>query len=111
MNLSAIPLPNSWSKRIRSAVLHVISLAQYAVVRTRSWAADSPNARIRLTAENEQLRQEVALLRQEIRIKDARLDCIRPHRRPFCFAERVEGINHLPVQKPEDAGVDGNREI
>jgi hypothetical protein len=32
-------------------VLHVISLAQYAAAFTRSWAADSANARLRLTAD------------------------------------------------------------
>jgi transposase InsO family protein len=55
--------------------LHVVSLAQYAAVYTRSWAADSRNARVRLKAKNGQLQQEVALLRAEIRIKDP--DCVR----------------------------------
>ncbi len=30
-----IPLPNHWTKHVRSAVLHVISLAQYAMVSSR----------------------------------------------------------------------------
>ena len=46
-----ITLPKSWSKRVRSAVLHVISLAQYAAVYTRSWAVDSFNGRVRLRAQ------------------------------------------------------------
>ena len=45
-----IPLPRGWKQRVRSAVLHVISLAQYAAVYTRSWAADSTNSHVRLKA-------------------------------------------------------------
>jgi transposase InsO family protein len=64
-----VPLPKDWNKHVRSAILHVFSLAQYAVAYTRSWAANSPNARVRLKAENGRLAQEVALLREELRIK------------------------------------------
>jgi len=34
-----IPLPKSWYKHVSTAILHVISLAQYATAYTRSWAA------------------------------------------------------------------------
>ena len=44
-----IPLPKSWTGHVRTAILHVISLAQYATAYTRSWAADSTNGRIRIT--------------------------------------------------------------
>jgi len=72
-------------------MLHVIALAQYAIVYTRSWAANSGNARVRLRAENDRLRQDVALLRAETRIKDARMARIPPHRRPqYLPAERLE---------------------
>ena len=67
-----LPLPKNWNRHVKSAILHVVSLAQYAVAYTRSWAADSSNARVRLTAERDRLEQEVALLREKIRIKDAR---------------------------------------
>ena len=77
-----IPLPKAWAKHVRSAMLHVISLAQYATVYTRSWAVDSMNGRVRLKAENDRQGQEIALLREEIRIKDARMAQINPHRRP-----------------------------
>ena len=46
-----IPLPEAWTKHVRTAMLHVISLAQYATAYTRSWAADSTNARLRIKAE------------------------------------------------------------
>ena len=77
-----IPLSKAWTKHVRSAMLHVISLAQYATVYTRSWAVDSMNGRVRLKAENDRQGQEIALLREEIRIKDARMAQIDPHRRP-----------------------------
>lgn len=77
-----VPLPKHWNKHVKSAVLHVISLAQYATGYTRSWAADSSNARLRLTAENQRLKQEISLLREEIRIKDARLGRVPADRRP-----------------------------
>ena len=77
-----IPLPKHWTRHVRSAVLHVISLAQYAAVYSRSWASDSINERVRLKAESDRLRQESALQREETRIKDARMARIAPHRRP-----------------------------
>lgn len=82
-NLSSVALPNGWSRSVRSIMLQVISLAKYALVHTRGWAADSANDRVRLRAENERLWQEVALLREELRIKDARMVQIAAHHRPF----------------------------
>jgi hypothetical protein len=79
---SDTPLPKGWHRHVRSAVLHVISLAQYATVYTRSWAVDSRNARVRLRAEKDRLMEHVALLREEIRIKDARMARIAALRRP-----------------------------
>jgi transposase InsO family protein len=77
-----IPLPKGWTGHVRSTVLHVIGLAQYATVYTRSWAANSPNERMRLKAENDRFQAEVALLKEEIRIKDARMLCWDPRKRP-----------------------------
>ena len=76
-------LPRSWPSKVRSAMLHVVSLAQYAVISTRSWAADSSNARVRLQAEKDQLQQEVAQLRAEMGIKDARMKSLSPAWRPY----------------------------
>ncbi len=77
-----IPLPTGWPNCVRSAVIHVISLAHYAIVAARGWAANSINARVRLSAENNRLRKEIVLIREEIRIKDARVARIDPRRRP-----------------------------
>ena len=77
-----IPLPRSWDTHVKSAILHIVALAQYALTYSRSWAADSTNQRVRLKAENDRMMQEVALLREEIRIKDVRMAQINPKRRP-----------------------------
>ncbi len=77
-----IPLPKSWGTRVKSAILHTIALAQYALTYSRSWAADSSNQRLRLKAECDRLQQEVALLREEIRIKNVRMAQLDPQRRP-----------------------------
>ena len=78
----ALPLPKGWSRRVRSAVVQAISLAQFALTSARSVAANNLNARIRLKEENDRLRQEIALLREEVRIKDARMARIPAQRKP-----------------------------
>jgi transposase InsO family protein len=60
----------------------VISLAQFAAAYIRAWGADSINPRLRQKTELLRLTATVALLREEIRIKDARMARISPHRRP-----------------------------
>jgi putative transposase len=82
-NPAKIQLPKSWPTCVRSAMLHVVSLAKYAAVYTRGWAADSPNARVRLKAAKDYAEQDAALLREEMRIKDARMATIAPQRRPY----------------------------
>jgi transposase-like protein len=77
-----ISLPRGWPGCVKSAVVHFISLAHYAIVSARAWAADSINARVRLAAENDRLLEECALLHEELRIKDTRTTQIPPHRRP-----------------------------
>ena len=51
-----IPLPKSWSKHVRSAMLHVISLAQYVAVYTRSWAADTIGSKGRIGEHHRQMK-------------------------------------------------------
>jgi putative transposase len=60
----------------------VISVAHFSVTSARSVAANSINARIRLKAENSRLRQEIALLIEEARIKGSRMQRIPAQRRP-----------------------------
>ena len=78
----SVPLPPAWPKHAKSAMVHVIALAHFALVHVRSWCANSSIARVRLVAECDILRTEVALLREELRIKDARMQRIPPRNRP-----------------------------
>ena len=85
-----IPLPKGWQGCVKSAVLHAIALAHYAIVYARAWAADSINARVRLAAENDRLQEECALLREELRINDTRIAQVAPQRRPhYGLPERM----------------------
>ena len=39
---SDVPLPSGWPKTVKAAVLHVISLARYAIVAACGWARRLP---------------------------------------------------------------------
>jgi len=89
-----IPLPKGWQGCVTTAVLHAIALAHYAIVYARAWAADSINARVRLSAENHRRQEECVLLREEHRIKDARTAQIAPQRRPhYNLAQRLKTLS------------------
>lgn len=64
-------------------MLNVVSLAHATMAISRGWCADSPLKRVQLAGELDQAKQEVALLREEMRIKDARMARIPAHQRPF----------------------------
>ncbi len=81
-SFAKLALPRDWPNSIKSAYLCAVALARVALVETRSWCVNSPIERIRLAADNERLDAEVALLREELRIKDARLARIAPANRP-----------------------------
>ncbi|MFO7870509.1 MAG: DDE-type integrase/transposase/recombinase [Kiritimatiellia bacterium] len=83
MNPSSISLPSAWSDTVRTAVLHSCSLAHYAIVHARSWCADSRLQRVRLAGRLDRARNEITLLREEIRIKGARMRKIPARHRPF----------------------------
>jgi putative transposase len=53
------------------------------MIHARSWCADSPLHRVRLAGKLNQADNEVALLREELRIMDARMGRIPAHNRPF----------------------------
>src|SRR5712692_3509576 len=77
-----LTLPRGWPGRIRSAAVHAISLADFALTTALGWAAQSLNPRLSLRAELERLRDEISLLREEIRIKDSRMQHIEAQKRP-----------------------------
>jgi hypothetical protein len=83
-------LPRAWPTVARAAVVQLAGIAHVALTRTRSWCADSRLARVRLRGRVDVLAQEVALLREELRIKDARLARIPAQQRPrYPPAERL----------------------
>lgn len=88
-NHRPVPLPHDWPAFVKSAVIHTIALAQYAIVYTRSWAADSRNGRVRAKAEHDRAREEAALLREQLRITNARMGRIPAEHRP----------HYLPVER------------
>ncbi len=96
---SSVSLPRSWPKHVRSAVLHVISLAHYAMTYARGWAANSLNARVRLQAKLSAALNEIAKLREELRIKDVRMARIDPHRRPHYPAVERMAILELKAAR------------
>ena len=87
---SSIPLPEHWDDRVKSAVLQAIALAHFGITNVRGWCANSPITRVRLASENERLKAEIALLQEELRIKDRRLARVPARQRPhYPPAERM----------------------
>ena len=78
----AIPVPRNWNEHVRAGFLNAISLAHLAITSVRGWCVNSPIARVRLASENERLTAELALVREELRIKDSRLARIPARQRP-----------------------------
>ena len=77
-----IPLPRGWTKVVRSGVLHAISVASAAMTHTWSQASSSRSSRARERADADRLRTEVALLTEELALKDARWARVPARRRP-----------------------------
>jgi putative transposase len=73
----SVPLPRGWSKHVKSSLLHAISLAAMALT-----VAGGRHARARLQTELDRANTEIALLKEELAIKDARWGRVPPRRRP-----------------------------
>ena len=104
-----IPLPKSWKTHVRSAMLNVVSLAQYAAVYSRSWAVDSRNGRVRLKADKGRLLEELSGKNEEIRINDARMARIAPQPTDSLQPNRVVGTANRPTQRGHVDSVDHHR--
>jgi len=96
---SDIVIPKSWPKNIKSTILQVISLAHYAITYARGWAANSINARVRLQAKLNVALEEIAKLREELRIKDSRMARIDPQKRPHYPAVERMAILELKAAR------------
>ncbi len=81
MPAEELPLARGWTKIVRSAVINAISVASTAM--TTAWGrAASKSPRRRQQAELDRLRTQLALLSQEMEIKDARWAKLPARRRP-----------------------------
>jgi transposase InsO family protein len=81
--ITEIPLPKKWPDHVISAVLHTISLASIVCTAVHGWAAGRTDRLVRLQTALEGTRSEIALLREELSIKDARFGRVHSHRRPY----------------------------
>jgi len=59
-----LALPRGWPRGLRSAAVHAVSIAEFALTTALGWAAQSLNPRLRLRAELERLRNEVFYVRR-----------------------------------------------
>ena len=75
-------LPKHWPRRVRSAVVHAVSMASVAFTATRVQAENQFNRGTRVQSEIDRLGREVTLLIEELRIKDARMERLSAQRRP-----------------------------
>ncbi len=66
------PLPKRWPRHVKSAVLHAVSLASAALTLARSRVASIRDNKRRLRAHLEHAQTEIAQLREELDLKDAR---------------------------------------
>jgi hypothetical protein len=78
MSRPPVRLPDQWSSHVKSGILHAISLASVALSYARGRAAGER----RLQAEIHRAEDEIAMLREELSIKDGRWERSHPHRRP-----------------------------
>ena len=69
-------LPKAWPANVKMAVLHVIALAHTAIVHARSIAVNSPDARTRRAGDLQGALDAIAMLEEELRIKDGRMAAI-----------------------------------
>jgi hypothetical protein len=105
---SLIPLPRDWHKHVKSALLHAIGLERLALIAARAGFENGPDPRAAMAAENDRLRELVAIREEEIRIKDARLRAIpareRPVRRHSRSRESHARSQHRQAHEGESSG-------
>ena len=94
-----IPLPESWPTLVCKTILHVCSLAHWAIIQTRSWCADSRLQRVRLAGELDRARNEISLLQEELRIIKSRFGKIPARHRPYYPSTERTAILELKAMR------------
>ena len=84
-----IALPRGWTKRVKSALIQSVSLAGTALKVAHGRATSSRSPRERMATELDRGNAEIALLKEELDIKDDRWSRLPSRRRPY----------YLPVQR------------
>ena len=79
-NVMGFSLPRNRPQNVMMAVHHIITLAHTAVIHARSVEVNSPDGRTRRAGDVQGTLDEIAFLEEELRIKDARMAKIDPHR-------------------------------
>jgi len=105
-----IRVPSQWPKHIKSGILHAIWLASVVLTVARGRA----KVRRRLRAELDQAQAEIALLREELIIKDGRWERSHSRRRPhytpiqrmrIAWSASVAGLPTMSLNLSGDAVV------
>ena len=94
-----LPLPRGWPGSTKRAMVSLVAMAHYALVSVRGWAVNSRIHRVRLQAQLEESRQEIALLAEELRIKDTRMHRIPAHQRPHYTPQERLAIMELKAMR------------
>jgi putative transposase len=79
----SLPVPRTWNRRVKASVIRILALSHYTFTALVARAARARDRQTRLQAEIERLEHELALLQDEMRIKDSRMARVPAHRRPF----------------------------
>jgi hypothetical protein len=96
LELEEIPLPKGWTRAVRTALLHVISLAYAAIACARGRAT---RRRFGLRAQLEAERVETGMLRKEMGAKDRRFAKVPPGNRPhYTPRDRLEVLEVIAAR-------------
>ncbi|MBL8739942.1 MAG: DDE-type integrase/transposase/recombinase, partial [Myxococcales bacterium] len=88
-NNTNLPLPAGWSESVKTALLQASALARCVLLDVRAGFATGPKD-AKIAARIAALETEVGQLREELRIKDARMARLDPRKRPhFAGDERL----------------------
>jgi hypothetical protein len=77
------PIPSTWPKHVKTGILHTISLARMVFSAARGHANRSKKTGVRLSSDLAQAHREIALLEEEIRLKDLRMERVPVRHRPY----------------------------
>lgn len=78
-----VPLPKNWPQHVKSAVIHTISLATTAFIATYGGLSRRKHRPTQTRIKLDLAHREIALLKEEMRLKDARFSRVPSHRRPY----------------------------